>query len=117
MKKTRRKAKDCNLEIHESLQQGNNSNEKTLTIAEKKFQKQIADVPLFDCIACEQTLFRKDVTPIRQEYQETELRRRKRKRSTKMPMNLQSHIYICKGCKKTLKNDVDSGFAIDKKFR
>ena len=41
------------------VQEENDSCKETFTIAEKKFHKQIADVPIFDCIRCEQTLFRK----------------------------------------------------------
>ena len=34
-----------------------------------------------------------------------------------MRMNLDSDIYICKTCKKSLKNDVDTSFAVEKKFK
>ena len=72
------------MKIKESLQQENHNNKETFTIAQKKIQKQIADVPIFDCITCEQTLFRKDVIPIKQECQQTESHQRKRKKSTEM---------------------------------
>ena len=115
LKKIDRKEKHCSMKIKESLQQENHSSKETFTVAEKKFQKQIADVPIFDCITCEQTLFRKYVIPIKQEYQQTESRQRKRKKSTEMRMNLDSDICICKNCKKALKNDVKASFTVKKK--
>ena len=33
-----------------------------------------------------------------------------------MPMNVDSDIYICKTCKKALKNDVEANFTIQKKI-
>ena len=99
------------------VQEENDSCKETFTIAEKKFHKQIADVPIFDCITCEQTLFRKDVIPIKEKYQQRELHQRKRKKSTEMRTNLHSNIYICRSCKKALKNDVDAKFTVEKKFK
>ena len=74
-------------------------------------------MPIFDCITCDQTLFRKDVIPMKQEYQQTQSHQRKRKKSKEMSMNLDSDIYICKTCKKALKNDVEASFTVQKKFQ
>jgi hypothetical protein len=85
-------------------------------LQEKEFHKKITDVPIFDCIVCEQTFFLKDVTSIKQEHKKVLCNQKKKKIRTNCNRHT-NNSYICKLCKKALENDVDAKFVVPKKIR